>query len=106
MSVFNFHETESFSPTFEEAGMEGSNFILGIGPIFLSMVLFPIYVAVHQMTRYIFQGQTDSTIINNFIAKKKYKSIVIKFLMEGSLELGLTALVCVVKLSKEDFETV
>ena len=60
--------------------MDGSNFILGIGPIFISMVIYPIYVAVHQITRYVFKGQTESKIINNFIKKKKYKETLIKFL--------------------------
>lgn len=40
---FHFTETEAFSPIFEEASMDGSNFIEGIGPMFLFMIIYIAY---------------------------------------------------------------
>ena len=64
------------------------------------MVMFPIYIIIHKVTRYVFEGQTDSKWLNKFIQKKKFKSTIIKFLQEGCLELGLTALVCIVSMNR------
>jgi hypothetical protein len=43
--IFRFKETSSFSGIFENAGFTGSNFIIGIGPMFILMVLYIIYLA-------------------------------------------------------------
>ena len=45
---FGFLESESLSDTFDEADVQGSVFITGIGPVFLCIALFPIYVLVHR----------------------------------------------------------
>ena len=54
--IFGFEETESFNLVFEEANMEGHNFILGIGPIFLVFILYPFYAIIHSTVRYVFRG--------------------------------------------------
>ena len=54
--IFNFKTTSPFNPEFEKAGIENRNFILGIGPIFLSMLAFPCYVIVHKVMHFIFEG--------------------------------------------------
>ena len=46
VKIFGFKETESFSDAFEDAGLSGSNFMIGIGPLFIFCVLFPAYVFV------------------------------------------------------------
>ena len=93
--TLKLHKGESFSPSFDSAGMDGSNFIVGIGPIFVSMIAFPIYVLIHKTTKYIFQGQTENARIVRFISNQHYKVIVIKFLEESCLEIGLTAWICI-----------
>lgn len=47
-------ETESFNENFIEAGIEGSNFIIGIGPMFIFVVLFIFYMLVHRCAVYLF----------------------------------------------------
>ena len=54
--IFGFEETESFSLVFEQAKMEGHNFILGIGPMFLVYLFYPIYATTHAMIRYVLKG--------------------------------------------------
>ena len=42
--VFDFRETPSFSEFFEAAGIEGSNFVIGIGTLFFFVVGFPCWL--------------------------------------------------------------
>jgi hypothetical protein len=44
--IFKFSDTPSFSATFEEASYEGSNFILGIGSMFIAMVYYALFLCV------------------------------------------------------------
>ena len=43
--------------------------------------------------------------MNKFIEKKNHRQFIIKFLTEGAIELGLTALVSMSFLSREDFQS-
>ena len=38
---------KSLNAIFEEAGLEGHNFIIGIGPIFFYLFIFPIGILFH-----------------------------------------------------------
>ena len=42
---------ESFSRVFEDAGLEGHNFIIGIGPVFLYILAFPLYILLHKLSQ-------------------------------------------------------
>ena len=46
-NVFGLEEGESYSDVFDEAGLEGHNFIMGIGPIFLYILAFPVGILIH-----------------------------------------------------------
>ena len=50
-SVLGLKNGESFSEVYEDAGLEGHNFIIGIGPIFFSLLAFPIYILAHKMSQ-------------------------------------------------------
>ena len=49
MKIFKFTKTESFSAAFDEAAFGGSNFIIGIGPMFLAMVFYAFYLLTRWM---------------------------------------------------------
>ena len=55
-TFFRFDETESFNLVFEQSSMEGHIFILGIGPVFLVYLFYPIYGITHAMIRYVLKG--------------------------------------------------
>ena len=59
--LFGFTETESFDQIFAEAGIRGSNFIEGTGTLFISVVVFLIWLPVQQ-------------IISNVSSKYGYQS--------------------------------
>ena len=45
--VLGLEKGKSFSDIFDQAGLEGHNFIIGIGPIFFYFLLFPLGVLLH-----------------------------------------------------------
>ena len=52
--IFGFGETEPFDQVFEEAEFEGSNFIVGIGPLFIVVVInLLILIPGYYLFRYI-----------------------------------------------------
>ena len=52
---FGFKDSPTFSDAFDEADIQGSNFVIGIGPIFLTVVIFPFYIMIHACARYLFK---------------------------------------------------
>ena len=63
-SLFGFVDSPTFSDAFGEAGLEGSNFINGLGPLFLTVIIFPFYVIIHKSSQYLFK---DSGVNNRCI---------------------------------------
>ena len=51
---FGFVETESFSEAFEEADMEGNNFIIALGTMFIFVMGYPLYILMRSIARWIF----------------------------------------------------
>ena len=49
--LFGFGHTESFDQIFEDAGFEGFNFIVGIGPIFIGLVLYFTWILLQSLIR-------------------------------------------------------
>ena len=69
-SWFGFGDSPTLSDAFEEANMDGSNFILGLGPMFMIIVIFPLYMMSHRCMKYVFQDGIKSKCIKNFIKPK------------------------------------
>lgn len=61
--VLGLDKGKSFSAIFDQAGLEGHNFIIGIGPLFFYFLLFPLGILLHQLTRRKF---SDKKILQKF----------------------------------------
>lgn len=99
--LFGFEDTESFSEKFEENGLDGSNFIIGIGPILLFVIYFPVWVIIHFILRKIYQGEQRNKCIKKIIKPQNFLVIFIIFLIESCLELGLTGIISVYMVSTQ-----
>ena len=98
--MFGFDgDTDSFSEKFEESGLDGSNFIIGIGLIFFFLVYMPIFIIIHSSAMYICKGEQKIKCIKNFVKPRNHLIVFMIFLIESSVEIGLTGLVCVVLVS-------
>ena len=94
-AIFGYGDSESFSDALDEAEIQGSIFILLIGPVFLFIVLYTIYILVHTVCNYLFKGgQVKSNCMNKFIQPKGFTNVFIIFLLEGCVELGISCGVC------------
>lgn len=51
--IFGFGETESFDSVFEDNKFEGSNFIVGIGPLFIIIVFYAVWIPVQVLLKWI-----------------------------------------------------
>ena len=49
---FEFEDTESWNPLFEEADISGSNFIILMGPTFIAVALFPLFYFYRKVKYY------------------------------------------------------
>lgn len=47
--IFHFTKTESFSPIFEQAGYEGSNFINGTGILLGILIFYGIFLGIRKI---------------------------------------------------------
>ena len=103
--VFHFKTTESVSTIFDDAGYTGSNFIIGIGPIFLMLVLYAIYLAIRAIVRR--NCKEERTYKNRFInlliqyimnsfRNHKIQTTCIGFILEGNIEISLWGLICAI----------
>ena len=97
--IFNFKDSDSLTELFEDAEISGSIFIIGIGPVFIFITLFPLYILSHKMANYLCKGETTCKCCQNFLGPKNFSIIAMAFLLEGCLELGLTASICVLMVS-------
>ena len=52
-SVLGLEKGKSFSQLFDNAGLEGHNFIIGIGPIFFYLLAFPLFILLHKLSQYL-----------------------------------------------------
>jgi len=100
--TFGFTPTAPFNAIFWEAGFDTTTFWIEIGPILLIVFSFGVFVVLRELLRYIFKKYPMSNSVVDFIKKKikkiKYKVIIVRFLLEGCIELGLSALICVLSL--------
>ena len=51
--IFGLKNGESFSEIFDDAGLEGHNFIMGIGPIFFYIFAFPLFILLHRLSQWL-----------------------------------------------------
>ena len=83
---FEFGPTPSFSDQFDEAGYGGSNFILGIGPIFLFFIGFLCFMVLHTLARKVVcKCCLRSRLVAKFVAPKPFISIAMTFMLESCI---------------------
>ena len=99
--LLKFKESKSFTEIFEEANYEGSVFIEGLGSLFFGIMIFPIYILIHSISKRCCKGHKRFKFIKNFIRPKSFLMIYMVFMLEGCIELGLTGSVSVIMLNSD-----
>ena len=101
MKIFNFSKTDSFNTAFDDAAFVGSNFILGIGPMFMAMVAYSIFLLIRWVIISQFSDIREcKPKIVPWFRKHNAEANCIRFIMEGNIEILLNALISIVYIKK------
>ena len=99
--IFNFSETESFSSSFDEAAFSGSNFTIGIGPMFLVMIAYALYLSTRWVIiRWLSDVRECRPKIVPWFRSHNIEATCIRFIMEGNIDILLNALICILHMKK------
>ena len=99
--VLGLEKGESFSDIFDQAGLEGHNFIIGIGPIFFYFLLFPLGVLLHQIS---LKKCADKEFLKRFNKKTQYTLLMVQFIYASCFELAITACISISQIDRGDFK--
>ena len=107
--IFHFKQTSSLSQIFEDSGYIGSNFIIGIGPMFIMMVMYFIYLAIRGLVlkscseQKTFQQDRISQFMSKILTSFRDHSVettCISFILEGTIEISLWGFICLLYIRK------
>jgi hypothetical protein len=112
--ILHFKKTESFSQIFENASFTGSNFIIGIGPMFLMMVFYVFYLAIRGLVLRCFKEKINfkqdrkslliSKILTSF-RNHRIETTFICFILEGNIDISLWGFICAIYVRKNGIGT-
>ena len=98
--IFTFKsEFEARNENFEDSGYESSNFIIELGPIFIILVAAALILGCRGCLEFSTRKCPDNTFTSCVRFKTSGKVIVVRFLIESCIELGLVALIAVIMVS-------
>ena len=101
MKIFRFSQTESFSTSFDEAAFSGSNFTIGIGPMFLFIVFYALYLCTRWMIiRWFSDARECTPKIIPWFRSHNIEATCIRFILEGNIDILLNALICIIYMKK------
>jgi hypothetical protein len=96
MKMFRFSPTESFSSSFDEAAFSGSNFTIGIGPMFLAMIYYALYLSTRWMIiRWFSDVRECRPKIVPWFRNHNIEATCIRFILEGNIDILLNALISI-----------
>lgn len=78
---------------------------MGIGPIFIFVVIFIAYSMVHTCVRGMCQNKFTSRCCVRFMRRRNYINLIMVFLLEGCIEISITCLICFLLVSQTDEAT-
>jgi hypothetical protein len=96
MKIFKFSETESFNKAFDDAAFNGSNFIIGIGSMFLVIIAYALFLFTRWMIiRWFHDIRECKTKIVPWFRGHNVEANSIRFIMEGNIDILLNALISI-----------
>ena len=103
-SIFTFKaETLPRNQLFEDAGYQSSNFIIELGPIFIIAIAATLFYICRVSLIRSTKKCGDNKFTRCISLKTSIKVVIVRFLIESCIELGLVALISVVMINKESF---
>ena len=95
--IFTFKaQADPRNEVFADAGYETSNFIIELGPLFIIIIVTIISFGFRHCLQSIAMKCGDNWITRCIQIKISTKVVIVRFLIESCIELGLVALVAIV----------
>lgn len=90
----------ALNPVFEEAGYESSNFIIELGPLFILICISTtIYLLRFLLLRVLRRWGSDNCCTRRLRFRLQLIAIIVRFLIESCIELGLVAMIATKQVS-------
>ena len=103
--MFNFREVEPFNTTFEEAGYDSTNFFIAMGPLFFIIIIYLTWMPIRKLIQWCGKKTTGGNCLTRWMRQESnFKLVIVRFFFEGCVELGLSTLICITKISKDNFK--
>ena len=111
--MHSFRETQPFASKIDEngedvskfaaAGYENANYWQLLGPLFFIIVFFILLTVIKIICRRSVQSCNENYCTRRLRRPNKYGVIILRFLLEGCLEMGLSAMISIVMIEKESY---
>ena len=113
--AFNFRETDSFGAKtdasgvsyskFEDAGYETSIYFELLGPMLLIILVFSLIVLMRCLLKMCCRKASPTNCCRKRVFKNpNYLVVITRFLLESCIEIGLSAMICVLHLNEDSYE--
>ena len=104
--IINLTYLPSFMLQFEEVGYNTTTFLIELGPLFFLIVGSALYVLVKALLQCsVRKSESKNCVVRRIKQKSNYRAAIIRFFLEGCIELGLIAMISIVRLGKENWAT-
>ena len=112
---FEFRETRIFRSQIEygvefskysEAGYDSSNFFLLLGPLLIGVVLYIGFIILKKILSALVFCCKDNFITKIIHKKVPYLLITVRFFLEGCVDIGMSALICIIMMTSENFDQI
>ena len=104
-SFLTLKDLSPFCMLFEEAGYDTSNFIIELGSVFFIIIGTVLYFGGKALLKIAVRNCEENWIVRKIRGQIHYTAGVIRFFLEGCLELGFIAMLCVKMITAENFST-
>lgn len=89
---------------FADAGYESSNFIYLIGPLFIAILAWLAYVVFILFSRLLSKPCKENCFTRRVRRSIQSKIVIIRFLLEGCIEIGISAVIQIITTEEEIFD--
>lgn len=113
--MFSFRETEAFQTEhlsdgtkiakYEEAGYEKAIFLELLGPLFFIVIAMAIFMIVRKALQKCAMRCNDNFLTKRLKRETDNLVFIVRFLLEGCIDIGLSALIAVVSMNDKSFSS-